>query len=72
MIFVQAGRPALAFTSEKASGLLSTVTHSAADTPDKVDCCKLVEIAQSLGSLIRHLSTRLDTINCIEISEVQE
>ncbi|KTB48817.1 M28 family metallopeptidase [Dehalogenimonas alkenigignens] len=72
MIFVQAGRPALAFTSEKATDLLSTVTHSAADTPDEVDCCKLVEIAQSLGSLIRHLSTRPETINCIEISEVQE
>lgn len=55
MLFVQAGRPAMAFMSEKGMELMATVTHSAADAPDKVDCSKLVEIARSLDSLIRVL-----------------
>ena len=55
MMFVQGGRPALALTSEKALEMLSTVTHSAADTPELVDCRKLVEIAAALNALIRTL-----------------
>jgi aminopeptidase YwaD len=53
MMFVQAGRPSLAFTSEKAMEMLSTVTHSDADTPEIVDCRKLVELAAALNSFIR-------------------
>jgi aminopeptidase YwaD len=55
MLFVQAGRPSLAITSEKAMELLSSVTHTATDTPDIVDCNKLVEAAQALNNLVRTL-----------------
>jgi aminopeptidase YwaD len=53
MIFVQNEVPALAFTSERASELMRTVTHTSSDTPDIVDCRKLVELAQSLNALVR-------------------
>ncbi len=53
MLFIQGGRPALAITSEKAMEMLSTVTHSAADTPELVDCQKLIEIAAALDALLR-------------------
>jgi aminopeptidase YwaD len=54
MLFVQAERPTLVITSEKAMEMLSGVTHSAADTPDLVDCRKLVEIAAALDALLRN------------------
>lgn len=53
MVFVQNGVPAVAFTSEQTHELMRTVTHTSADTPDLVDCRKLVEVAASLGALIR-------------------
>lgn len=53
MIFVQNGIPAVAFTSEAMPELMRTVTHTAADTPDLVDCPKLVEVAASLDRLVR-------------------
>jgi aminopeptidase YwaD len=53
MIFVQNGIPAVAFTSEHTQELMRTVTHPSADTPDLVDCRKLVEIAASLSALTR-------------------
>jgi len=52
MIFVQNKKPAIAFTSEKVSELMATITHSPADTPDIVDCGKLVELAQALHDLV--------------------
>jgi len=55
MIFVQSGVPAVAFTSEYMPELMRSVTHTSADTPDIVDCCKLVEVAESLNDLVRSL-----------------
>jgi len=53
MIFVQNRVPALAFTSEYMAELMRTVTHTSSDTPDIIDCHKLVELAESLNALIR-------------------
>ncbi len=47
-MFVQNERAAIAFTSEKAFELLTTVTHTPKDMPEIVDCQKLVELAQAL------------------------
>jgi aminopeptidase YwaD len=52
MIFVQKGRPAIAFTSENMRELMATITHTAADTPDVVDCGRLYEVARALESFI--------------------
>ena len=53
MIFVQNGKPAIAFTSEKVSELMTTITHTPKDTPDIVDCKKLVEVAIALKDFIQ-------------------
>jgi len=55
MIFVQHGIPAIAFTSECMPELMATITHSDRDTPDIVDCSKLVELANALETFIRRL-----------------
>ena len=55
MIFVQSQIPSMAFTSEFMLELMRTVTHTASDTPDIIDCHKLVEIAESLDALVRSL-----------------
>jgi aminopeptidase YwaD len=55
MLFAQAGIPALAFTSEKSRELMATITHTAADTPDIIDCGKLVQAAAALNLFIRGL-----------------
>ena len=55
MIFVQSGVPSLAFTSECMPELMMTVTHTSSDTPDIIDCRKLIEIAESLDALVRSL-----------------
>lgn len=55
MIFVQSGVPALAVTSESAGELLRTVVHTSSDTPDRVDCRKLVEVAEAVTVLVRSL-----------------
>lgn len=52
MVFVQNGRPAIAFTSENMRELMATITHTAADTPEIVDCGKLYEVARALESFI--------------------
>jgi aminopeptidase YwaD len=52
MIFVQNKIQAIAITSEKVTELMATVTHSPKDTPDIVDCGKLVELAQALRDLV--------------------
>lgn len=53
MIFVQKGKPAIALTSEKMPELMATITHTPKDTPDMVDCTKLVETANSLRDFIQ-------------------
>ncbi len=55
MIFVQSRIPSVAFTSECMPELMKTVTHTSEDTPDIIDCRKLVEIAESLNALVRSL-----------------
>jgi aminopeptidase YwaD len=55
MIFVQCRVPSVAFTSECMPELMRTVTHTASDTPDIIDCHKLVEVAESLNTLVRSL-----------------
>jgi len=52
MIFVQNGTAAMAITAERFRELMATVTHTAKDTPEIVDCDKLVEIAQALHEFI--------------------
>ena len=55
MIFVQNRVPSMAFTSECMPELMRTVTHTSSDTPDIIDCYKLVELAESLNALMRLL-----------------
>jgi aminopeptidase YwaD len=55
MIFVQNQKLAIAFTSEKVAELMATITHSPKDTPEIVDCGKLVELAQALHDLVTSL-----------------
>jgi aminopeptidase YwaD len=56
MLFVQAGVPSIAFTSELASELMSTVTHTPLDRPELVEGRKLVEVAHALDALVRSLA----------------
>ena len=53
MIFVQKGKPAIAMTSEKIPELMASLTHTPKDTPDMVDCEKLVEAASALRDFIQ-------------------
>ena len=53
MIFVQKGKPAIAMTSEKMPELMATITHTTKDTPDMVDCEKIVETANALRDFIQ-------------------
>lgn len=52
MLFLQAGRPALALTSERAGELMAYYVHTAADLPDLVDVEKLVEAAEALRAVV--------------------
>ncbi|MDJ0754352.1 MAG: M28 family peptidase [Ardenticatenaceae bacterium] len=52
MIFVQNGVPCLAFTTDCIAELMRQVTHTALDTPDIVDCGKLVEVAEALREVV--------------------
>jgi len=53
MIFVQKEIPSVAISSENMAELMRTVAHTSSDTPDLVDCHKLVEVAASLNALVR-------------------
>jgi len=53
MIFVQKEIPALAISSKNMAELMRTVAHTSSDTPDLVDCHKLVEVAAALNALVR-------------------
>ena len=57
-IFIQNQVPALAITSESFAELSRTITHTAADTPEIVNCDKLATPAQALFDLIMLLSGR--------------
>lgn len=59
MIFVQAGVPSIAITSELTSELMTTVTHTALDRPEIVESQKLVEVARALDALIIYLTRSL-------------
>jgi aminopeptidase YwaD len=52
MIFVQNKIPAIAFTAEFMKELMAEITHTPKDTPDIVDCSKLVETARALQAFI--------------------
>ena len=52
MIFVQNQKPTIAVTSDKVAELMGTITHSPKDTPEIVDCDKLVELACALEGLV--------------------
>ena len=52
MIFVQNGVPTIAFTTEQMAELMRTVTHTERDTPDLIDCHKLVDLAHALVELV--------------------
>jgi len=52
MIFVQSGKAAMAITTERMSELMASITHTARDVPEIVDCPKLVEIADALHGFI--------------------
>jgi aminopeptidase YwaD len=55
MIFVQNGIAAMAITSERSRELMATVTHTAKDIPEIVDCDKLVELASALQTFVTRL-----------------
>lgn len=55
MIFVQNQVPAIAFTAELMPELMRTLTHTSADTPDKIEFSKLVQVAEALNTYIRSL-----------------
>lgn len=52
MVFVQKGIPTIAFTSDRVAELMSNITHTDKDLPDKVDCQELVELAEALRDLV--------------------
>ena len=57
MIFVQAGRPAMAITSDQFEWLSTHVTHTMKDTPEIVDGGRLVNLALGLRDMVRLLSS---------------
>ena len=56
MIFVQHGRPAMAFTSENLKPLMQEIAHTERDAVDIVDYTKLAEIACALRDVIWEFS----------------
>jgi aminopeptidase YwaD len=55
MVFVQKGIPAVAFAAEYMPELMREYTHTSRDTPDIVDCKKIVEVARALEQFIRNV-----------------
>ncbi len=60
MVFVQSGVPALALTTEYFSEICAHITHTAHDTPDKVDPARLASLAHALRDLLLALD-RVET-----------
>jgi hypothetical protein len=56
MLFVQAGVPSIAFTSEFSSELMATVTHTPMDRPELIEGQRLVQVAHALDALVRSLA----------------
>lgn len=54
ILFMQKEVPAIAFTSESLTEMTSSLTHTARDTLDKVDCGKLVKLASFLAQFVRY------------------
>ncbi len=52
MIFAQSQKPTIAITSDKIAELMATITHSPKDTPEIINCDKLVELACALEGLV--------------------
>jgi aminopeptidase YwaD len=57
MIFVQSGRPAMAFTSERFMEVMGQYTHTAKDQPELVDPGKLADLAVALRELLPCLTS---------------
>ena len=55
MVFLQNGVPAIALTSALITDVMRDITHTAQDTPDKIDFHKLVEVAEALTRLVQNL-----------------
>ncbi len=55
-IFVQAGVPALAFTTADFANVWAHIAHTAADTPELVDCDALVSLAHAIRAVITALA----------------
>ena len=55
MIFVQIGVSCIALTAELLPEIMRTVVHAEYDTPQIVDCGKIVDVAQALNVLIRSI-----------------
>ena len=51
-MFVQAGVPALAFTTDNFAQVWAQIAHTAADTPELVDCGALVGLAHTIHHIV--------------------
>ncbi len=56
MVFAMIGIPALALTSENVLQILAEIAHTPKDSPDLVDCGKLVQTATTLQRLLAGFS----------------
>lgn len=52
MIFAQKSKATIAITTDVIAELMETITHSPKDTPEIIDCDKLVELAYALEKLV--------------------
>ncbi len=57
-LFVQAGVPALAFTTDAFADVWARIAHTAADTPALVDCDALITLADSIHAVILALAVK--------------
>lgn len=55
VMFVQQGVPTLALTSERAAEMMTTIVHSALDTPERVSVERLAEAAVALRALVTRI-----------------
>jgi hypothetical protein len=56
MIFVQAGKPAMAITSDQFEWLSAYITHTEKDVPEIVDGERLANVALGLRALVEELA----------------
>ncbi len=55
MVFAQKGVPAIAFASERMEEFMAEYAHTRLDTPDLVDCGKLIDLAEALAAFTRNI-----------------